>query len=225
MQPDRSLLTLALDTSSVFTLFGLVQGDTLLAEEKSQAPLQMRDRLPHQLQEFLRANEAAHGAIGTIALAIGPGSFTGLRVSLALAKGIAYARGIPVWPVSSLKVLAANAQGFDGTIATIIPARKGECYLGLYDGEELLLVHEPVCIDHAELETHVPVDAILLGPAVTELPSEIRESLAAPLSRAHADYHAPSALRLALLARMEWQGREPPDLDSLSPHYLKEFPA
>jgi len=225
MQPDRSLLTLALDTSSVFTLFGFVQGDTLLAEQKSQAPLQMRDHLPHQLQGFLRANEAAHGAIGAIALAIGPGSFTGLRVSLALAKGIAYARGIPVWPVSSLKVLAANAQGFDGTIATVIPARKGECYLGLYDGEELLPVHEPVCIDYAELETHVPEDAVLLGPAVAELPSETRERLAAPLSRAHADFHSPSALRLALLARMEWQGREPPDLDSLSPFYLKEFPA
>jgi tRNA threonylcarbamoyladenosine biosynthesis protein TsaB len=225
MQTDRSLLTLALDTTSVFTVFGLVQGDTLLAEEKFQAPLQMRDHLPHQLQQFLRVNEAAHGAIGGIALAIGPGSFTGLRVSLALAKGIAYARGIPVWPVSSLKVLAANAQGFDGTIATIIPARKGECYLGLYDGEELLPVHEPVCIDHAELETHVPEDAVLLGPAVAELPSEICEGLAAPLSRAHADFHAPSALRLALLARTEWQGREAPDVDSLSPFYLKEFPA
>jgi tRNA threonylcarbamoyl adenosine modification protein YeaZ len=224
MQADRSRLTLALDTSSVFTVFGLVQGDSLLAEEKTQAPLQMRDRLPHQLERFLRANEAAHGFIGAIALAIGPGSFTGLRVSLALAKGIAYARRIPVWPVSSLKILAANAQGFDGTIATIIPARKGECYLGLYDGEELLPIHDPVCIDHAELETHVAEEAILLGPAVTELSSEIRKRLAAPLSRAHPDFHSPSALRLALLAKKQWQGEQAPDLDSLSPFYLKEFP-
>lgn len=225
MATNEVPLTLALDTSSLFTVFGLVQGDSLVAEERFRAPLQMRDRLPLLLERFLRENDAARGPIGAIALAIGPGSFTGLRVSLAVAKGIAFARAIPIWPVSSLMALAMNAKGFDGAIATIIPARKGECYLGLYEGEELLPIHNPICVDHTELETHVPDDAILLGPAVAELPLEIRESLASPLSRARPHFHLPSAFHLGLLAQAQWQGKAGPDLDSLSPFYMKDFPA
>lgn len=225
MSEHERTLIFALDTSSVLTVFGLTKGDAWLAEERFCAPIQLRDRLPFQLQRFLRDHEAAHGPIDAIALAIGPGSFTGLRVSLSLAKGIAFARGIPIWPVSSLKVLAENARGMGRAIASIIPARKGECYLGLFDSDELLPLHDSICIDHVELEIHVPRDAVLLGPAVAELSLEIREKLAAQLSRSRPHFHLPSAFHLAELAGKEWQGKEPPDLASLTPFYLKDFPA
>jgi tRNA threonylcarbamoyladenosine biosynthesis protein TsaB len=218
-------LIFSLDTSSAFTVFGLARGNDMIAEERFRAPLQMRDHLPLQISQFISEHEAAQGSIEAIAWACGPGSFTGLRVSLALAKGIAFARGIPIWPVLSLKVLAANARGFDGTIAAIIPARKGECYLGLFDGEELLPLHEPICVDYAELEAQVPQDAVLLGPAISELPSEIREELKSPLARAKEHYHQPSVYHLADLAREQWLDKEPPNLDTLAPFYLKDFPA
>ena len=218
-------LIFSLDTSSVFTVFGLVRGSDVIAEECFRAPLQMRDHLPLQIHQFIKEHEAAHGSIEAIAWACGPGSFTGLRVSLALTKGIAFARGISIWPVLSLKVLAANARGFDGTIAAIIPARKGECYLGLFDGEELLPLHEPICVDYAELEAQVPQDAVLLGPAISELPPEIREDFKSPLARAQEHFHQPSAYLLAELAHAEWFGQEPSNLDTLTPFYLKDFPA
>jgi tRNA threonylcarbamoyladenosine biosynthesis protein TsaB len=221
----KSPLIFSLDTSSVFTVFGLVRGNDVIAEECFQAPLQMRDHLPLQIHQFMKKHEAAHGSIEAIAWACGPGSFTGLRVSLALAKGIAFARNIPIWPVSSLKILAANARGFDGTIAAIIPARKGECYLELFDGEELLPLHEPICVDYAELEAQVPQDGVLLGPAIDELPSEIREDLKSPLERAKENYHQPSAKILADLAQAVWADKTPPNIDTLAPFYLKDFPA
>ncbi len=218
-------LIFSLDTSSVFTVFGLARGSDVIAEEHFQAPLQMRDHLPLQISQFIQEHEAAQGSINAIAWACGPGSFTGLRVSLALAKGMAFARGIPILPVLSLKVLAANARGFDGTIAAIIPARKGECYLGLFDGEELLPLHEPICVDYAELEAQVPQDAVLLGPAISELPSEICEELKSPLARAQEHFHQPSALLLAELAHQEWHDKDAPNIDTLTPYYLKDFPA
>jgi tRNA threonylcarbamoyladenosine biosynthesis protein TsaB len=225
MSTSKRPLIFALDTSSVFTAFGLVQGDRLVAEECFRAPLEMRDRLPLQIDSFLREQEAEQGRIEAIAIAIGPGSFTGLRVGLALAKGIAFGRGIPVWPVSSLKVLAANARGLRRKIAAIIPARKGECYLGLYDSEELRELREPACFSHAELVRHVPENAILLGPAVEELSGENRDRLSPQLKLARPEYHLPSALHLAQLALKEWEERAAPDLDTLAPFYLKEFPA
>jgi len=216
---------LALDTSSVYTVLGFAQGDLLLAEECFRAPLEMRDRLPLLLERFLRENEGKHGPIGAIATSIGPGSFTGLRVSLALAKGIAFARAISIWPVSSLRVLAANARDFAQTIASVIPARKGECYLGLFGGTELLPLQDPICIAHSELETHVPSEAILLGPAVDELTPEIRERLSNQLLNSQPHFHSPSALCLARLARELWHKKMSPEIDSLTPFYLKQFPA
>jgi tRNA threonylcarbamoyladenosine biosynthesis protein TsaB len=225
MQPSESTNILALDTSSVYTVLGFAQDDSLLAEKSFRAPLEMRDRLPLLLERFLRENEDLHGPIGAIAISIGPGSFTGLRVSLALAKGIAFARAIPIWPVSSLRVLAANARDSARIIASVIPARKGECYLGLFDGPELLPLQDPICVAHSELETYVPAEAILLGPAVDGLQPEIRERLSNQLLSSQPHFHLPSAFCLARLAREQWHGKTSPEIDSLTPFYLKQFPA
>jgi tRNA threonylcarbamoyladenosine biosynthesis protein TsaB len=225
MPPSEPANILAMDTSSVYTVLGFAQGDLLLAEKSFRAPLEMRDQLPLLLERFLRENESAHGPISAIAISIGPGSFTGLRVSLALAKGIAFARAISIWPVSSLKVLAANAQGFARIIASVIPARKGECYLGLFESAELRPLQDPICVAHSELESHVPPEAILLGPAVDELTPEIRERLSNQLLNSQPHFHLPSALCLARLAHEQWSGETPPEIDSLIPFYLKQFPA
>ncbi len=225
MPPSEPTNILTLDTSSVYTVSGFTHGDSLLAEVRFQAPLEMRDQLPLLLERFLSENESVYGPIGAIAISIGPGSFTGLRVSLALAKGIAFARAILIWPVSSLRVLAANARDFAHTIASVIPARKRECYIGLFEGAELQPLLDPICIAHSELESHVPPEAVLLGPAVDELQPEIRQRLSKQLSCTRPHFHSPSALCLARLAQAQWHGKTSPEIDSLTPFYLKQFPA
>jgi len=80
-------------------------------------------------------------------------------------------------------------------------------------------------VDYAELEAQVPQDGVLLGPAINELPSEIREDLKSPLARAKEHYHQPSAQILAGLAQAVWANKTPPNIDTLAPFYLKDFPA
>jgi tRNA threonylcarbamoyladenosine biosynthesis protein TsaB len=67
-----------------------------------------------------------------IAVSIGPGSFTGLRVGLATAKGIAYESGLPVVGISTLQANAARVKNFNGIIASLLDARKGEVYIALF---------------------------------------------------------------------------------------------
>lgn len=84
------------------------------------------DRL---LLPWIDALLAEAGAIDAVAVAVGPGAFTGLRVGAAAALGVAVSRGCPVIPLSSLQ---ARALGRPGRVLSVLDARKGRAYAGLY---------------------------------------------------------------------------------------------
>jgi tRNA threonylcarbamoyladenosine biosynthesis protein TsaB len=91
---------------------------------------------------FAEIDAALAGAdrtsLDAIACDVGPGSFTGIRVGLAAAKGIALALDIPLVPVTSLEALAAAARigGAEGPIVAVLDARRGEIFVQRFDGAE-----------------------------------------------------------------------------------------
>ncbi len=72
-----------------------------------------------------------------IAISSGPGSFTALRIGMAVAKGVACGLGIPLVPVPTMPAMAASLQAGTGEVMAVIPSRKGEYYYALYLPEEL----------------------------------------------------------------------------------------
>jgi tRNA threonylcarbamoyladenosine biosynthesis protein TsaB len=91
--------------------------------------------------------------IVAVGAGIGPGSFTGLRVGLATAKGLAVGLDLPTWGFPSLEVLAANCPVHDGLILPILDARKGQVFAALYraEGGDASLVWGPVAATAEEL--------------------------------------------------------------------------
>jgi tRNA threonylcarbamoyladenosine biosynthesis protein TsaB len=81
-----------------------------------------------------------------IAISSGPGSFTALRIGMAIAKGVAYGLGIPLVPVPTMPAMAASLPAESGSIMTVIPSRKGEYYYASYLPEALVsgLWHDEV---------------------------------------------------------------------------------
>src|SRR5882724_11881487 len=95
--------------------------------------------------------------LDAVAIGAGPGSFTGLRIGMATAKGIAFAAKRPLWAVSSLAALARGELFADGadvtTVCAVLDARRGELYAGMFhrDGDALELLGEERVLPPAEL--------------------------------------------------------------------------
>ncbi|MDR1754922.1 MAG: tRNA (adenosine(37)-N6)-threonylcarbamoyltransferase complex dimerization subunit type 1 TsaB [Eubacterium sp.] len=84
------------------------------------------------LESMLSAAEINLSDIGIIAVAAGPGSFTGLRIGLSAAKGLGYALNKPIRAVSTLYSLAANLAGLNGIVCPVLDARRGQFYNALF---------------------------------------------------------------------------------------------
>ncbi|MBI5014611.1 MAG: tRNA (adenosine(37)-N6)-threonylcarbamoyltransferase complex dimerization subunit type 1 TsaB [Deltaproteobacteria bacterium] len=125
---------LALDTAAETVGVAVAVGGTVRAEVVEASAAQHSRRLFRLIDAALEGAGVAKGDLNAVAVTAGPGSFTGLRIGVAAAKGIAYGLGLPLAGVSTLEALAAGAMPFPGVVAPILDARKGQVYGGAWDG-------------------------------------------------------------------------------------------
>ncbi len=119
---------LGLDTATLTSGIAVVDDGHVLAEGRHDASGRSADLLV-AIDEVCKRAGIAPMQLDAIAVGAGPGSFTGLRIGMATAKGIAFAAGKPLWAVSSL---AALAYGHPGFVVAVLDARKAEVYAGCY---------------------------------------------------------------------------------------------
>jgi tRNA threonylcarbamoyladenosine biosynthesis protein TsaB len=132
---------LAFDTATAATVVALDAGDGRFVEARHEPPPGER---PGHGQQLLGLIDEVTGRAGVatsdvdrIAVGVGPGSFTGLRIGIATARGLAQAAGAELVGVSSLRALALGAG--EGTVLAAIDARRGELFVGAWAAGELLL--------------------------------------------------------------------------------------
>jgi tRNA threonylcarbamoyl adenosine modification protein YeaZ len=132
---------LGLDTATSTAGIALVEDDRVLGEVRHDTSARGADLLV-AVDRVCRDAGVAPGALDAIAVGAGPGSFTGLRIGMATAKGIAFAARRPLWAVSSLAALADDAvrelaelqrlTHADGVICAVLDARRGEVFAGCF---------------------------------------------------------------------------------------------
>jgi len=133
------MLTLAFDTATGVATSALVDGDEVLGERASRAQMLLED-----VDALLRQAGAHPADIGRLAVGIGPGSFTGVRIGLAVARGLALSLGVEGAGVSTLAALAAGAPG----AVPVIDAKRSEVFT-LVDGTPAVLVPEDLRVEGA----------------------------------------------------------------------------
>ncbi len=124
MPPDS--LVLAFDTSAAHCAAALVSGDRLLAERYAPMEKGQAEYLMPMLADLLAQAGVGWRDLARIGVGTGPGNFTGVRISVAAARGLALGLGIPAFGVSALQ---AQALGTAGAVLSSLDARKGALYL------------------------------------------------------------------------------------------------
>jgi tRNA threonylcarbamoyladenosine biosynthesis protein TsaB len=217
---------LALDTSTLTLSLALVEreGDAVRVREHVVVgpPRKQSEVLPSIIGELLERHGVALGSLEGLALGLGPGSFTGLRIGLSCVKGLAYAAGLKVAGVSSLAAVAL--EGPEGPpLFTLAVARKDDLYLGPYrrvgGRVEPLGPEEAMSPEAVAARLAAEPEALALGPALVDYRAAL-ESLGVAPSRLLPAPDFPSAVEIARLARFP-ERQELQALFALEPHYVR----
>lgn len=166
---------LALDTSSSWGSVALSKNERIVYLSYLDIRVTHSERLMEQIDYGLKQSKMTLDDIELVALSNGPGSFTGVRIGLATAKGICMAKEIPLYPVNTLKLLAYNVYGSQTNILPFIDARMDEVYAALYSSDYQQII-KPCSSDPAEFLEAVTGKSIIIGDAVDKYEDEIKRS-------------------------------------------------
>lgn len=167
--------------------------------------------------------------LDAVAVSIGPGSYTGLRIGLSEAKGLAYGLGIPLIGVDTLKIMAVNVmfadhelQG-DELFVPMIDARRMEVYAAVYDfALQPLVAPRPLILEPDSLDAFAEAGRQIL---VFGDGSDKAMGVLATAGIRHVPGIVPLAIDMLPLSEQAWHRREFLDLAYSVPNYLKEFQA
>lgn len=127
------MLVLAIETATIVSSVAVADDGRLLSEVTAAAKLTHSETLQPHIKQAMEMARVKRNDIGAVAVSLGPGSFTGLRIGLAAAKGLAYAWGVPIVGVSTLEAMAADFPVPGACIVPLIDAQKGNAYMACYE--------------------------------------------------------------------------------------------
>jgi tRNA threonylcarbamoyladenosine biosynthesis protein TsaB len=126
------MVTIAVDTSHAVGSVALARDGALLGTERFHAPASHLLALGRAVDRLLVSNHLAPARVDRLAVVVGPGSFTGLRIGLAFVKGFHAARGADVVPIDSLRLLARPLLATHARVCSLIDARRAQVYAAVY---------------------------------------------------------------------------------------------
>ncbi|MCR5677300.1 MULTISPECIES: tRNA (adenosine(37)-N6)-threonylcarbamoyltransferase complex dimerization subunit type 1 TsaB [Agathobacter] len=197
---------LAIEASGQVASVAIAHDDKVLGEYSINYKKTHSETLLPMIDEVVRMTETELESIDAIAVSKGPGSFTGLRIGSATAKGLGLALDKPIIPVPTVDGMAYRLWGNPSLICPLMDARRRQVYTGLYafEGDQLIVKHEQCLAIIDDLiarlnELQQPV--VFMGDASVTYEAFIRENAQFPVSFAPAALREQSAAAIAMLGK------------------------
>ena len=197
------MLILALDTATEKGSLALADADRVLQETSLESHGAYLTRVLPGVAALLKAADRELGEVAAVAVSVGPGNFTGLRIGLATAKTLAWSLGRPLVPVPTLEGLAARFPGHPHPVGVVMDAKRGEVFWGLFQvsGTVPEGLAGPWRLPLAELAAHMAPPLLLTGPGLELSEIILTPRLAPGIALAPPEKRWPRAATLAGLAR------------------------
>lgn len=147
------MITLAFDSTAKAASVAVVRDGKILAQESIDNGLTQSELLLPMAEDMLKSLKLSYDDIDLFSAAVGPGSFTGVRIGVALIKGLAFGKNTPCASVSTLEALAENLSGVCGIVVPCMDARRGQVYTAVFRSSEdgIVRLTEDMAIPLTEL--------------------------------------------------------------------------
>jgi tRNA threonylcarbamoyladenosine biosynthesis protein TsaB len=199
----------------------VTRDQVVLAEDAESTSRSHMTLLPGLIERVLARAGLGIGDVEGLAISIGPGSFTGLRIGLGLTKGLAFAGGLPLATVPTLEALAAVAGAEPGQcVCAALDARKREVYAALFDvdADGTPQRRSPdMALSPDALAAELPAGAVLVGDAAAAYPDVLGPGL---IVRSFATHH-PRGGTVARLGARRLAAGEAVDVGAVEPVYVR----
>ena len=216
-------MILALETATPAGSIALVDEEKIISNRYFDTGLQHSQRLFVEIEDVFKAAACALSDIDAVAVSIGPGSFTGLRIGLSAAKGLCLVGDKALVAVSTAEALATRMPFVQYPVCVILDARRQEVYTALYDtssGYPRILSSLRAMAPEVLLQERAGQKTIFVGDAVStyrDLIANHPEALPAPFYCVR-----PEAGSTGWLAFAKMKAGETADLETIEPEYLRK---
>lgn len=212
---------LLLETATARLSVALAEDGVVVASRICDEPRQQAALTTPLVKEVLDSLSITMQDCHAVCVSKGPGSYTGLRVGVSTAKGLAFGAGLPLIAIGTLDVLVAGVKGFEGLIVPMVDARRMEVYTAVYspEGKQLTPVEAKV-IDPSSFAEELSAGPVLF---VGDGALKCQAVLTHPNARFREAW--PFAGDMAAAAEAAYQEKRFEDLAYFEPFYLKDFVA
>ncbi len=215
------MIWLGIETANAPLSIAVVRDGQVIAEIVQNIKLTHSAGAMPAIEDVLARVNIKPSELDAIAISEGPGSYTGVRIGVTLAKTLAWTLQKPLIGISSLKTLAANAALYEGFICPIFDARRNNVYTAVYKGSKLEIIvddyHDHIDGLLARLKT-LGAPVLFVGADVAVFWSKIVEVLGANAHRAPFSYDLPRASETIRLAST----KELPSVDAVH-HFIPQY--
>lgn len=221
------MIILGIETSTRTGSVAIVEGEKIIAEYTLNIKETHTSRLMPAIDHILKGAHLTIYQMDAVAVSLGPGSFTGLRIGVATAKGLCLALGKPLIGIPTLDAFAHNICYTSHLIRPLIDARRGEVYTALYryrlpvGRHELEKLTGDMVLPLEELLSKIDEPTIFVGDVFDSYRGPVEREMPGKVSFAPPYLSLPRAANVAVLGLRKLKSAEESELQEIEPRYVR----